>query len=120
MRSLRVLAHLVVALALVMASAAQARVVGEMPMATTQDHAHHAGAAVALVSDCHGMPADEAPTSHDPSDCRTACCFAPGQISVRAPGVTAVDFLLVRYAVAAQALSGRAFAPDPEIPKRDA
>lgn len=116
MRLLRALACFVLALTLVAAPVAHARPIGAMP--TTESH-HGDPAAAAMthhaVPDCDG-PSREYPVQ-GASDCQAACCFMPVQLPPRLGMPTAVEFRRLPYLIAAQVLTGRARAPDPEIPK---
>lgn len=115
MRLLRALVCLVLALTLVGAPVAHARIFGIMPV-TDSHHGHHAAAAVThdAAHDCD-HPAQG--SLQDARGCQTACCFMPAQLPVRTGAPTAMEFRRISYPVAALVLTGRARAPDPEIPK---
>lgn len=120
MRLLWTLAHLVLALAFVSTTTAQAQLATGVVMAAApqQRHVHQAApvAAGRVVHD-HGHPVGDH-QAHKRDTCQAACCFTAGQLPAHTPAAgTTAFFCAVRYVVDAQPNSGRAFAPDPGVPK---
>ena len=117
MHLLRTLAHLVLAVAILTAGVAQARV-NAAPIAMPSHHAH--GAPTAIASDHsmheHETSSDKRPI-HKRDTCQTACCFAPGQLSSRTIEAMPVEFCPVRYPALASAMSSLTPAPEPGVPK---
>ena len=118
MRLLRALAHFVLALALISVALAPARAGGVAPVAVPEHHSEHHGHAPGVhAGHDHASPAGDH-AAHKRDACQTACCFVPSQVAPVAFDASAVEFFCaVRYAQAAQPVSGRTDAPDPGIPK---
>ena len=120
MRLTRGLAHLALALVLLVAALAPARAVGSAFRAMPSSHvAMDHGLADAHASEAHehACPASGHPV-HASDHCRTACCFVPSRLPPRAPASDAVElFRVVRYPQVTQAVSGETGAPEPGIPK---
>jgi hypothetical protein len=90
-----------------------------MPVAAPQQHhqQHAMAAGAEHVVDAHSTPTNDHPI-HKKDGCQTACCLTPAQAPARLPEASAVGFsCAVRYVIAPQFASSRAYAPDPEIPK---
>ena len=117
MRLLRTLAHLVLAVAILIAGVAQARV-NAAPISMLPHYAHGAPTAIAFDHSMHehGTSADERPI-HKRDTCQTACCFAPVQLSARMVEARPVKFCAVRYPASISVMSSLTPAPEPGVPK---
>jgi hypothetical protein len=118
MRLLRALAHLVLALAILTAGVAQARIVAVPAPAMSAHHGTGAPASAASDHAMHGAgAASDAHPVHDRDACQTACCFVPAQPAARTGDASPVAFRSVRYPAFAPALRSLTSAPEPGIPK---